>query len=223
MPTTNKTTNTASFDPNSMNAYQGGISSGMGVLQQDVANPQKQIGFNQRIAQGNSQLFNSFQRNNASTAQRAGAFGGTTPGFMQNQMAQNQRSLSSGQANLFNQNLMYADQVKQSAASQMMNFKPLQTGSTSTQSTGGVGSWLGPVISAGIGAATLGVNAANGGDGGGGNGSGFYAGANSGPMPTNSFMPQSNPAPYMGNPSSVGQYNPGNFAQPTSPNNAWLN
>lgn len=158
MPTTNKTTNTASFDPNSMNAYQGGISSGMGVLQQDVANPMKQIGFNQRIAQGNSQLFNSFQRNNSSLAQRAGAFGGTTPGFAQNQLAQNQRSLSSGQANNFNQNLMYADQLKQSAASQMMNFKPLQTGSTSTQSTGGVGSWLGPLLSAGTAMATAGLS-----------------------------------------------------------------
>lgn len=207
MPTTNKTTNTAQFDPNSMNAYQSGISSGMGVLQQDVANPMKQIGFNQRIAQGNSQLFNSFQRNNASLAQRAGGFGGTTPGFMQNQLAQNQRSLSSGQANLFNQNLLYADQLKQNAASQMMNFKPLQTGSTSTQSTGGVGTWLGPLISAGTAIATGGMS--TGGGGGGGNGSGFYAGANSGPMPSG-FTPQNNPAPNMGNPSSVGQYNPGN-------------
>lgn len=174
MSTKTTTTNTAQFDPNSMNAYQGAISGAMGVWNQDIANPQKQIGFNQRIAQGNSQLFNTFQRNNTSLAQRASAFGGTTPGFLQNQMAQNQRSLSSGQANLFNQNLLYADQVRQNAATQMGNFKPLQTGSTMTQQKSGLGTWFGPLLSAGVALGTAGMGA-RGNQGGGGQSSGdFY-------------------------------------------------
>lgn len=214
MPTTNKTTNSAQFDPNSMNQYQGAINSGMGVLQQDVANPQKQIGFNQRIAQGNSQLFNSFQRNNSSLAQRAGAFGGTTPGFMQNQLAQNQRSLSSGQANLFNQNLMYADQVKQSAASQMMNFKPLQTGSTSTQSTGGVGTWLGPLLSAGTAIATGGMSTLGG--GGGQNSGSFGLGQAGGQQANNSMSAYNNSN--ASNASFIG-----GMSTQAPQNNAWLN
>lgn len=216
MPTKTTSTNTAQFDPNSMNAYQGAISGGMGVLNQDIANPMSQIGFNQRIAMGNSQLFNSFQRNNSSLAQRAGAFGGATPLFLQNQLAQNQRSLSSGQANLFNQNLLYADQVRQGAASQMMNFRPLQTGSTTTQAQSGVGTWLGPIASAGIGAATMGMGGFGGGGGFGQSSGNYNLGPSTGAMSQNSWNA------YQG---SVGNNNSfiGNMNTSAPANNAWLN
>jgi hypothetical protein len=163
MPTKNTTTNTAQFDPNSKDTYNSFLNGGSNVLRQDISNPMSQIGFNQRIAQGNQNLFNNFQRMNSNVANRASLFGGQTPGFASSQLNRNQRALSAGQNQNFNQNLLYADQVRQNAASQMLNFRPLQTGSTSTQQQSGLGTWLPQVASMGLGIATGGMSSLAGG------------------------------------------------------------
>lgn len=157
MPTKTTSTNTAQFDPGSMSTFQNFNRMGSNVLQQNIADPMKQINFNQRIAQSNSNLFNLNQRNNSNVAQRASMFGNGMPGFAQNQLNQNNRWLSGQQNQNFNQNLFYADQLRQNSANSMLNYKPLQTGSTNVQQQSGLGTWLGPLVSAGVGAATMGM------------------------------------------------------------------
>jgi len=163
MPTKNTTTsnNSLQFDPNSMNVYRGFQTGGSNVLQQDISDPLSQIGFNQRLAMGNQNAFNLFSARNQGVANRASAFGGNTPLFLQNQFNRNANMLSGMQANNFNQNLLYADQVRQNAATQMLGYRPLQTGSNTktTQQTSGVGTWLGPAASIGLGIATGGMSA----------------------------------------------------------------
>jgi hypothetical protein len=200
-----------------MSTFQNFTSGGSSVLNQDIANPLQQSGFNQRIAMGNSQLFNSFAAQNKNLGNRAGAFGGSTPGFLQSQLNANSRSLSGMQNQNFNQNLLYADQLKQNAASQMLNYKPLQTGSTQTQSTGGVGSWLGPVASAAIGVATGGASTMMGAAGGASSGA-FNLGSAGGPMADQSMNAYGNSM--ASNQNFIGQMgqNPGYSA-----NNGWLN
>lgn len=198
MPTKTTTqTNSSSqnqYNQGSMNTFNNFTAGGSGVLNQDIQDPQSQIGFNQRIQQGNSNLFNMFNSRNSAVANRASAFGGNTPLFLQNQLNRNSNSLAGNQANMFNQNMLYADQLRQGAASQMLNYRPLQTGvnsqSTQTQSQGGLGAWATPLISAGMGIATGGMSMMGG-------GGGFFSGA--GASPTNpGFTPSFNPAPDLG-------------------------
>lgn len=141
---------------------------GTGVLQQDMLNPMQQSGFQQNLQMGNQNAFNLSNRNNQNIQNRAGMFGGaTTPGFLQNQMTQSGNQLASNQSSIFNQNLLYSDQLRQSAATQSLGYRPLQTGGTQqgtqTQSTGGVGAWATPIISAGLGVATGGMSTLMGG------------------------------------------------------------
>lgn len=193
MPTKTTTTNNSSqnsiFNPASMAQYNSFQGSGGNVLQQDVQNPMSQIGFNQRLQMGNQNLFNMFQQRNSQIGNQMGAWGGNTPGFLQNQLNNNARGLTGMQAGMFNQNMLYADQLRQGAAQQMLSYRPLQTGSnstsTSTQSTGGVGAWLSPIMSAGLGIATGGMSSLLGGGMKslfGGGGGGFFGGAGNGPM-----------------------------------------
>lgn len=186
MPTKTTNTSTGQFNQGSMNTFNQFTSAGSGVLNQDIANPQSQIGFNQRIAQGNNNLFNQFARNNSNIANRGGAFGGGSSLFSQNQLNQNSRALSAGQNSNFNSNLLYADQLRQNAANTMMNYKPLQTGQTQTQSTGGIGTWLGPIASAAMGVATGGMSTAMGAAGGASSGA-FGLGSQGSPMAQNSW------------------------------------
>jgi len=153
-----------------MGQYNTLGAAGTGVLQQDMLNPMQQSGFQQNLQMGNQNAFNLATRNNTNIANRASMFGGNNePGFLQNLQGQNNNWLAGQQSQNFNQNLLYSDQLRQSAATQSLGYRPLQTGGTqqgtSTQSTGGVGAWAGPLISAGVGAATGGMSGMFGGGG----------------------------------------------------------
>src|SRR5205807_3073664 len=101
-----------------------------------------------------------FNRNNSNIANRASMFGGANvPGFLQNQFLQSGNQLAANQANNFNSQLMYANNLRFNAANNMMNWRPLQTGSTGTQTqtTSGLGTWLPQVAGMGLSLATMGM------------------------------------------------------------------
>jgi hypothetical protein len=154
MPT--KTTNTSSntYNPGSMSNFNSFLGTGASVLNQNVQNPLQQSGFNQRLQMGNQNLFNMFNNRNSQIGSRASLFGGQTPGFLQSQLNNNSRGLAGAQGQNFNQNLLYADQLRQQSANAMLNYRPLQTGGTQTQEQSGLGTWLTPLISAGLGGLT---------------------------------------------------------------------
>jgi hypothetical protein len=162
MSTKNTTTSTNSnvFDPQSMGRYQQFGSAGGTALLDMLQDPLKQTGFNQRVAQGNQFAFNLATRNNSNIMNRASLFGGNNiPGFLQNQLGQSQNWLAGQQSQNFNQNLLYADQMRQMAMGQALGYRPLQTGATGqqTQSQSGLGTWLPQVAGMALGAATGGL------------------------------------------------------------------
>lgn len=179
MSTTKTTTssNTANFDPNSMNRFQQLGASGGNALMDYMNDPMKSTAFNQRMQQSNLFNLNLANRNQQGTLQRMGQFGGAQmPGFLQTQMDNNQGWLSSNQSNSFNNNMFYADQSRQNAMNAGLNYRPLQTGSQGTQSqtTGGLGTWLPQVAGMGLSLATGGMGGMFGGGSGGGMPDGAY-------------------------------------------------
>lgn len=171
-----KSTQNAFFDPQSMQRFQQFGSAGGTALLDMLQDPLKQTGFNQRVAMGNQFAFNLANRNNQNIMGRASLFGGNQiPGFLQNQMTQSGNWLAGQQSQNFNQNLLYADQMRQQAMGQALGYRPLQTGSTGTQTqqTSGLGTWLPQVAGMGLSLATGGMS----GMFGGGSSGGFFSGA----------------------------------------------
>lgn len=207
MPTTNKTSSSGVFNQQSMDTYNGmqsGISSN---LQDFMKNPLQSSFFNtqmQMAQRGNQQRMQS-QNQALLQNSAAGGFTGNLPAFMQSQLAQNSRQLSANNSNSSNNLLLGANQLRFGATQSAMGYKPLQTGSNQTQSQGGIGSWLAPIASMAIGAATGGMM---GGGGGGGLGSSFFKGAGSGPQGFSTQV-SGNPAPNFSGqmPSGVGSFN----------------
>lgn len=154
MPTKTTNTNTNSYNPGSLSNFNSFLTTGARVLNQNVQDPTKQIGFNQRLQMGNQNLFNMFHNRNSQIGSRASLFGGQVPGFLQSQLNNNSRGLAGAQASNFNQNLLYADRLRQQSADAMLNYRPLQTGGTQTQQQSGSGTWLSPIVSAGLRIAT---------------------------------------------------------------------
>lgn len=173
MSTKNVTTSQQSgvFAPAGMANYNQFQGAGGNALMQYMSDPMQSTFFNQRVAMGNQNLFNLFNRNNQNIMNRASLFGGNQmPGFLQNQLTQSGYQLSGAQAQNFNQNLFYADQARQNAMYQGLNYRPLQTGSTGTQTqqTSGLGTWLPQVAGMGLSALTMGMGGMPGMGGGGG-------------------------------------------------------
>ena len=206
--TTSSNQSTNTYDPGSMGLFQQFGQSGGNALMDMLKDPLQQTGFNQRLQMGNQQAFNLAARNNSNIMNRASMFGGNQmPGFLQNQMTQSGNWLAGQQSQNFNQNLLYADQMRQMAMGQALGYRPLQTGGRSTgqqqQTTGGLGTWLPQVAGMGLSALTGGLGGGLMGMMGGGGGDAFnYSGADASNMGFN--MPNSYggaTAPDLGNPS----------------------
>ena len=199
MSTTRTNTTTNQYNPGSMgtfNSFQGQIGAGLSDYAQD---PMKATYFNKQVQMMNQQ--NAGYANQANQQlgmnQRATGNIGNPNAFMASQLARNQRASQSRSSQGYNQLLMQANQVRMGALNQMQGYKPLQIGQTSKESTGGIGTWLSPLISAGMGAMTGGMSSLLGG-GGGGMGS-TYPGA--------SYMPgdyQNQPTGNLPSPSMAG-------------------
>jgi len=160
MSTTRKDTTTNQYNAGSMaqyNAFQPQIGAGLTDYAQD---PMKATYFNQQLQ--NMNRYNAGVSNTANQQlmmnQRSTGNMANPNAFMASQLARNQRASNARGAQGFNQLLMNANQVRMGALNQMQGYKPLQIGQTSTQSTGGLGTWLSPLISAGVGIATGGMS-----------------------------------------------------------------
>jgi spore coat protein U-like protein len=84
----------------------------------------------------------------------AGGFAGANLGGVQlAQLAKIGRATSANQSNVFLQNALHYDQMRRQTAAIAGNYKPLQTGQTTTEKTSGLGTWLPQVIGGGLQAA----------------------------------------------------------------------
>jgi spore coat protein U-like protein len=99
----------------------------------------------------------------------AGSFAGANMGGIQlAQMQKIARATSANQSNVFLQNALNYDQMRRQTTALAGNYKPLQTGQTTTEKTSGLGTWLPQVIGGGLqaamafgtGGASLGASAA---------------------------------------------------------------
>jgi hypothetical protein len=156
MSTTRTSTTTSQYDPSSMGTFrgfQGQIGAGLTDYAQD---PMKATYFNRQVQMMNLQNAGYANQANQQLMMNQRAMGGMSNpnAFMASQLARNQRAAQARSSQGFNQLLMGANQVRMQALGQMQGYRPLQIGQTSKESTGGLGSWLSPLISAGVGAFT---------------------------------------------------------------------
>lgn len=154
MSTVNKTSNAGVFNQQSMGQYNQ-LQSGIGSNLQDfMNNPLQSSFFNTQLQMAQRANMNQQSSRNQMVNQNAtvGGFTGNTPAFLQSQMANNARTASANNSNSFNSLLLGANQLRFGATQSAMGYKPLQTGSNTTQSQGGLGSWLPQLAGAALGA-----------------------------------------------------------------------
>lgn len=178
MPTTNKTNSSGVFNQQSMGQYNQ-LQSGIGSNLQDfMNNPLQSSFFNTQLQMAQRGNMNRQSAQNQMVNQNAtvGGFTGNTPAFLQSQMANNARTASANNSNSFNSLLLGANQLRFGATQSAMGYRPMQTGNNTTQSQGGIGSWLAPIAAAGI----SGLTGMSGKSGGGGGSSNDPAGSQGG-------------------------------------------
>jgi len=143
MSTKTKTTDTATYDPQSMGNYQGLQNPLMQGLQQNMSDPWSAMAFNTQLAQGNRQVFGQGQQYQQGTAQsmlRRG-INPASPLFAA-QLGRSSMAASRGQNSMYNNLLLTAGSLQQGSAEAAMQYQPLQTGQTSVTKKGGLASWL---------------------------------------------------------------------------------
>lgn len=160
-----------------MQAFQQGTPAWQQPAMQFAQNPYSGPQFQQEQQMGTRQAQNMGQTGMSNISRNitgSGMGGGNMSPFAL-EMMQNQGRANSGmQAQLgFMNPMAQAGQRQQQAMSLLQGYRPLQTGGTQTQSTGGLGTWLPQLIGAGMGAA--------GGMMGGGGAAGFFKGASAHP------------------------------------------
>lgn len=179
MSTKTTTTQTSQFNQPSMSTFNALQPMVGNALSGEIQNPFSNPFFQTQLQMGNQQLSQSGASAQQAMQQRMRALGqgGNSP-LVAYQMLQLQRQNMAGRAGLFNNMLLSASQMRQQAIGQAQQYRPLQTGQTSVQSKSGLGTWLTPLVSAGIGGLTGGMFGSGGG--------GFFSGAGAGPTGTNS-------------------------------------
>ena len=150
MSTTKTTSQSNTYAPGSMATYQNLTGSGGQVLSQNASQPFSNPFFQSSLnatGQANTNLFNN---SNTALAQRSNALGipSNSP-FMASQLGANQRQLMTNQSNSFNN--LYAGAIanRNNSVGSMMQYRPLQTGGSQVQATGGPGTML-PLVDASI-------------------------------------------------------------------------
>jgi hypothetical protein len=157
MGTTEKSTQSNTYNPQSMGTFNS-LMSGLGqVLPGFMNNPFGTQQFKMGQQLGTSQANNLNQTGMSGLLQNmtgSGMAGGASNPAA-TEMIQNQaRAGTANTANLgFIQPTQNALQMQQNALGTAAGFKPLQTGGTNTQSTGGLGTWLPQLASGLLGAA----------------------------------------------------------------------
>lgn len=143
MSTKTTTTNTASFNPAGMSAYNTLQPSILNGLNQNMSNPWQAMAGNQQFAQGNQSIFGSSQNafTNLSQGWQQRGLMSNSPLFSQ-QLQQQRQATQSGQNNMYTNLLLQAQNLATGSAIAASQYQPLQTGSQSVQSSGGLGSFL---------------------------------------------------------------------------------
>ena len=161
MSTKQQTDTTNKYDPTSMGTFQG-MQGGLGnAVNSYMSNPfgnpfmqtQQQMGTRQAQNLGGTQMSN-ISRNITGSGMGGGNM---SPAALE--MMQNQGRANTGlQSQLgFLQPMQNALGMQQNAMGIAANYRPLQTGGTQTQSTGGLGTWLPQVAGMALGGLTGGL------------------------------------------------------------------
>jgi len=166
-------------------------------LLQMSQNPLASSFFQNQLGMAQAQASQLGQRNISNTlanVRTGGGLIGKSGNFTQSLLNRTMLANSGLQSGAFNSTLNNALQNRNWALSSMQAYQPLQTGQKSTQTTGGVGTWLPQLAGAALGGLTGGLGTAIGGmmGGGGGGGSSVLGSLGQG---TWSQMPTSGPVP----------------------------
>ena len=146
-----KKVSTTQFNPAGESAYNSLIPQYSNTMSQFMNDPMKSTFFNQMLGMGQANIGQQNQTSmNQLTRNAMGMGGGQNP-YLQSLMAQQGRGASAQNANLCGSLLNNASNTRFAAAGNAGAFQPLQTGST--QTTGGLGSWLPQLMGAGLGMA----------------------------------------------------------------------
>lgn len=151
------------------NAFQPQVQSSLMQMSQ---NPLGNSYFQHQLAQQQAASQQIGARNNTNAIRNMRAGGGVlsnSGGFSTAMLNRNNIASSGMQANAFNGAVNTALQNRNVSLAAMQAYQPLQTGQNSTQTTGGLGTWLPQLAGAAIGAAgdvmTGGMSGAGGGGG----------------------------------------------------------
>jgi hypothetical protein len=199
MPTTNTTTSSTTFNQNSMNSYNQLNGSYTNAIQQEISDPTNNMFFNNQLGMGQGAINQRAASANQALLQRSQSLGiSPNSGIYQQQMGQLQRSKMQQNSQLYNNLLLQAGQMRQSAIQGAGSYRPLATGGTQTQSQGGIGSWLSPILGIAGGALGMAMGKPPSLGGGGGTASGLQAWAQpasqmSNPATANMWQQQSAP------------------------------
>lgn len=187
---------TIQYDPGSKNTYDS-MQTGIGNSINSYMNAAKTFMplWMQQSNQAINQIGNRMNDNLFMNA-RAGGFSGNLPSFMQANLARNMRATGSMQANAFLNSRFQAANMQMQGTQMAEAYRPLQTGSTTTEQVSGTGTWLPQLLGAGLNIAGMAFNPASaatkaaGMATGGGGGGGMFG---SGPNPNfySSLQPQS--------------------------------
>lgn len=162
MSTKQQQTSTNQYNPGSLTTFNALQGPAAGLLQTYMNNPEAAVSpyYNLAIQQGVQQagLAGQTAMSNITGNMAATGFGGQNmPAFIASQMAAQQRATSGAEANASIQGNLAKQQaalgVQQAGLQGALGYKPLQTGGTQVNQTGGLGSWLPQIIGAGLGAA----------------------------------------------------------------------
>lgn len=158
MGTTTKTQQTNAYDPTSMKAFQSGTPAWEGQAQQFTQNPYSgpQFQFERQMGTQNAQLQNQTNQNQLlQNAVAGGMSGGASNPALLEMMANQMRGGTQNTAQQgFYAPMQLAGQRQMQSMGMLQGYRPLQTGQTQTQSTGGLGTWLPQVAGMGFRAAS---------------------------------------------------------------------
>ena len=168
MGTKTNTQSTNQYNTAGLNAYNAFQPQIMSQLMQMAQNPLGNSYFQHQLAQQQSAAQQISQRSQSNSLQNLRTGGGVlsnSGGVAASLINRNQMQGSALQSNAFNSAMNSALQNRNMALMSMQQYQPLQTGNNTTQSTGGLGTWLPQVAGMAMGMAAPGLGSMMGGNG----------------------------------------------------------
>ena len=165
MPTSTTTSTTNQYNPAGLNNYNM-FQSSLGQLASLADNPFGNNNFQGQLAQMYNSVRQLGARSNSNALSNLRTGGGVlsnSGGLVSAMLNRNQLGTNMMQGNAFNSAVNNALQSRNIALASMQAYQPLQTGQTSQQTTGGMGTWLTPLLSAGLNMAMPGLGSMMGG------------------------------------------------------------